>query len=76
VEVENPEVPFSTLFKDLSHRVPKGALVKPLSVETEDDHLLLRFRTLLEANNFAMTWMVHRFDPYLQVTAAVVENEW
>ncbi|KAJ7894864.1 kinase-like domain-containing protein [Mycena olivaceomarginata] len=76
VEVENPEVPFSTLFKDLSHRVPKGALVKPLSVEMEDDHLLLRFRTLLEANNFAMTWMVHRFDPYLQVTAAVVENEW
>jgi hypothetical protein len=76
VEVENPEALFSTLCKDLSHRVPKGGLVEPLSVEMENDNLLLHFRTLLEANNFAMTWMVHRFDPYLQVTAAVVENAW
>ncbi|KAF7373684.1 Kinase-like protein [Mycena sanguinolenta] len=73
--IHSPEEPFSTLFKRLSQVVRKDVLVEPLLVEQDDDHLSLRFQGPLEAHNFAMTWMVHRFDPYLQVTAAVVENE-
>ncbi|KAJ7894866.1 kinase-like domain-containing protein, partial [Mycena olivaceomarginata] len=72
--VHNPEEEFSTLFKSLSQVVRKGVLVEPLLVQQDDDHLSLRFRNMPEANNFAMTWMVHRFDPYRQVTAAVVES--
>jgi hypothetical protein len=72
--VHNPEEKFSTLFKSLSQVVRKDVLVEPLLVQQDDDHLSLRFRNVLEANNFAMTWMVHRFDPYRQVTAAVVES--
>ncbi|KAF7373686.1 Kinase-like protein [Mycena sanguinolenta] len=75
VEAGNPEALFSSLFKSLSQVAPKGGLVEPLLVQPDNDHLLLCFRSLLEANTFAMTWMIHRFDPYLQVTATVVDDE-
>jgi hypothetical protein len=75
VEAEDPEAFFSSLFKNLSRTIPKGGLIEPLSIQRGRDHLLLRFRTLLEANNFAMSWMVHRFGPHLQLTAEVLDDE-
>jgi hypothetical protein len=69
--VHNPQETLSTLFKRLSQLVRKGVLVEPLLVQQDGEHLSLRFRNMQEANNFAMTWMVHRFDPYHQITAVV-----
>ncbi|KAF7336393.1 Kinase-like protein [Mycena venus] len=73
---DNPEETFWRIFKGLSDIVRKGVLDKPLLVKEHDDgHLMLQFHTLVEANNFAMTWMVYRFDPHLQVKATLVDNE-
>ncbi|KAJ7132599.1 hypothetical protein C8R44DRAFT_978094 [Mycena epipterygia] len=43
-------------------------LTRPLEVEKQDSqHVDLRFRSPVEANNFAMTWMVYRYDPHKEL---------
>ncbi|KAJ7608066.1 hypothetical protein DFH06DRAFT_1149244 [Mycena polygramma] len=71
----DPEKIFSLVFEGLLDLVSKNVLVEPLLVEELDaHHLALRFQSPVEANNFAMTWMFHRFEPYLGVSATLVDN--
>ncbi|KAJ7196145.1 kinase-like domain-containing protein, partial [Mycena rebaudengoi] len=72
----DPAQTFPTIFEGLASRVKTGVLSEPTLVEYGGlDHLLLHFPTLLEANKFAMTWMVYRFAPYLDVVANVVDGQ-
>ncbi|KAF7355813.1 Serine/threonine-protein kinase STY8 [Mycena venus] len=69
----DPEDIFAPIFGGLRNFVRRDALVEPLLVEEQDSKsLALRFSSLLDANNFAMTWMVHRYDPYHQVSATLL----
>jgi hypothetical protein len=75
-ETGDPEDIFSTIFDGLSEVVRRDLLVEPLLVERLDpNYLALRFHTLIEAHSFAMTWMVHRFKPFLEVSALLVDTE-
>ncbi|KAJ7841398.1 kinase-like domain-containing protein [Mycena olivaceomarginata] len=70
-----PEEAFFTVFEALMEVVPRGALSEPRLIhEYNSDHLHLHFRSPVEANNFTMTWTVHRFEPYLECTARVVDS--
>jgi hypothetical protein len=69
----DPEDVFAAIFEALLEIVRKNVLVEPVEVDEHDDeHLAIRFNSLVEANNFAMTWMVYRFEPYLDVSAVLV----
>ncbi|KAJ7463709.1 hypothetical protein FB451DRAFT_1265289 [Mycena latifolia] len=81
----DPEEIFAVTFKEILRLVPRNALAMPLLVEEHEPpfvdehaspkpHLALHFASLVEANNFAMTWMVDRFDPYEKVSARLVRN--
>ncbi|KAK7036085.1 kinase-like protein [Favolaschia claudopus] len=74
---DDPEKVFSAIFDELVEVVQRrNALVEPLMVDKLNaNHLALHFQTVLQANNFAMTWMFHRFEPYLGVSAALVDDE-
>ncbi|KAJ7832271.1 kinase-like domain-containing protein [Mycena leptocephala] len=66
----DPEDIFGIIFDELRTLVHRDAVMEPVLVETHDtNHLALRFHSLVDANNFAMTWTVHRFEPFLQVSA-------
>ncbi|KAF7345943.1 Kinase-like protein [Mycena venus] len=53
--------------------IRKDALVLPAGVEKHDSqHLDLRFRSVLEAHNFALTWQVYREDDHQDVLAMLV----
>jgi hypothetical protein len=66
---------FFTVFEALTKFVPRRALPEPRLIhEYNSDHLHLHFRSPVEANNFTMTWTVHRFEPYLECTATVVDS--
>ncbi|KAJ7491813.1 kinase-like domain-containing protein [Mycena galericulata] len=69
------DVEFLEIFEALAGRVGRsGALAEPRSVHRFDNtHLDLHFKTAMEANNFAMTWMNRRFEPYLECEAFVVD---
>ncbi|KAF7330225.1 Serine/threonine-protein kinase STY8 [Mycena venus] len=55
------EEAFFSIFDALLEVVPAGALVEPRLIhEYNSDHLDLHFRSPMEANNFTMTWTVHR----------------
>ncbi|KAJ7196142.1 kinase-like domain-containing protein [Mycena rebaudengoi] len=73
--VLSAEETFAQIVEGLFKVVKTGALSEPVSVERRQDHLWLRFPTLLEANNFAMTWTVYRFHPYVDVVALVMGDE-
>ncbi|KAJ7831735.1 hypothetical protein B0H13DRAFT_246390 [Mycena leptocephala] len=67
------EETFKSILEMLYNVVEREVLVEPLAVEAHGPtHLALYFRTGLEANNFAMTWMVHRFEPFSRVSAVLV----
>ncbi|KAJ6459024.1 hypothetical protein C8R45DRAFT_1081570 [Mycena sanguinolenta] len=67
---------FFILFEMLRDLVSRRALVEPQSIHPHDaDYIDLHFRNELEANGFAMTWTVHRFDPYLDCNAVLVDGE-
>lgn len=72
------EEAFFSIFDALLEIVPVGALAEPRLIHRYNpDHLDLHFRSPMEANNFTMTWTVHRnavhhFDAHLQCTAVVV----
>ncbi|KAF8207057.1 kinase-like domain-containing protein [Mycena galopus ATCC 62051] len=69
------EEAFFTIFDALVEIVPKGALAQPRLINAYGlDHLDLHFRSSMEANNFTMTWTVHRLDPFRQCTATVVTD--
>jgi hypothetical protein len=69
----DPEDIFGPIFNQLRTFVRSDALMEPVLVEThETNHLALHFRSLVDANNFAMTWMVHRFEPFFRVSAILV----
>ncbi|KAJ7858294.1 hypothetical protein B0H13DRAFT_2076187 [Mycena leptocephala] len=72
----DPEETFARIFERLSQKVRTGVLVEPVVVEN-DGHgkFSLGFRTLVEANSFAMTWSVHRFEPYLEASATLADDE-
>jgi hypothetical protein len=51
----------------------KDALVLPVVVDKHDSqHLDLRFRSVSEAHNFALTWQVYREDAHRDVSAVLV----
>jgi hypothetical protein len=67
------EKTFKSILEGLYNVVEREVLVEPLTVEAySPTHLALHFHTGLEANNFAMTWMVHRFEPFSRVSAVLV----
>ncbi|KAK7032775.1 Serine/threonine-protein kinase STY8 [Favolaschia claudopus] len=68
------EEAFFIIFESLAEIVPRGALAEPRLIYAFDsNNLQLHFRSPMEANNFCMTWTVHRFEPYLQCGAAIVD---
>ncbi|KAF7365848.1 Kinase-like protein [Mycena venus] len=68
-----PEEVFGPIFDRLLELVGPDVLSQPILVEMfEQNHLALRFSSRMEGNNFAMTWMVHRFEPFLDVSASLV----
>ncbi|KAJ7028054.1 kinase-like domain-containing protein [Mycena alexandri] len=69
------DIEFLEIFEALAGRVGRrGALAEQQSVHRFDNtHLDLHFKTAMEANNFAMTWMNRRFEPYLECEAFVVD---
>jgi hypothetical protein len=72
---EAEEVFFTIFEGPLLEVVRKGALAEPWLVHEHDsNHLDLHFRSPIEANGFAQTWTVHRFDPYLDCTATLVDS--
>jgi hypothetical protein len=72
----DPQDIFTPLFKGLLKVVRRNVLVEPALVEEHDrDHLAIRFHSLVDANNFAMTWMFHRFEPYAHVSAVLRGEE-
>jgi hypothetical protein len=55
--------------------IRRDVLSRPLAVKKQDSQYVdLCFRSLVEANNFAMTWMVSRYDPYKEVSAVLLDN--
>ncbi|KAJ7651209.1 hypothetical protein FB45DRAFT_889933 [Roridomyces roridus] len=80
LDLSNPEETFRTeIFDNLMEhaQLPQSALVEPLLVYTsvdEPDSLDLHFRSAVEANGFAMTWRMRRFEPYLECSAEIVEG--
>ncbi|KAJ7888235.1 kinase-like domain-containing protein [Mycena leptocephala] len=71
----DPEDIFGAILNGLMNFVRWDALAKPVLVEEHDkSHLALRFHSLVEANNFSMTWMVHRFEPYAKVSATLARR--
>jgi hypothetical protein len=69
----NLEKTFKSILEGLYNVVEREVLVEPLAVKADGPtHLALYFHTGLEANNFAMTWMVHRFEPFSGVSAVLV----
>ncbi|KAJ7454480.1 kinase-like domain-containing protein, partial [Mycena latifolia] len=70
-----PEEIFHGIFDGLLKVIRRDVLTGPLRVQKQSSQYLdLRFRTPVEANNFAMTWMVHRFDPYKEVSAVLAQG--
>ncbi|KAJ7938081.1 hypothetical protein B0H13DRAFT_1943315 [Mycena leptocephala] len=70
----DPEEMFDTILDGLLKRVERDIMVKPLLVEAHGlYHLAIRFRSPLEANNFAMTWMVYRDGRFSQVSAELMD---
>ncbi|KAJ7820853.1 hypothetical protein B0H13DRAFT_1921108 [Mycena leptocephala] len=66
---------FSVIFENLCEIVRRRALAEPQDISRYGiEHLDLLFKTEMEANNFAMTWTVHRFEPYSTCEAIVVED--
>ncbi|KAJ7225189.1 kinase-like domain-containing protein [Mycena rebaudengoi] len=71
----DPEEVFSTIFDGLLEVVRRDVLADPVLVEElSRNYLGLRFRSLVEAHNFAMTWSVYRFEPFLDVSASLVDE--
>ncbi|KAJ7777779.1 kinase-like domain-containing protein [Mycena olivaceomarginata] len=67
---------FFKIFEMLSELVSRRALVEPRSIHPcGREHIDLHFRNELEANSFAMTWTVHRFEPYLECNAALIDAD-
>ncbi|KAJ7700927.1 kinase-like domain-containing protein [Mycena olivaceomarginata] len=65
---------FREILDGLFKVVRRDVLTRPVMVEKQDtQYLALRFGSPIEANNFAMTWMVHRYDPYKEVSAVLVD---
>jgi hypothetical protein len=74
---ENAEGP---LLYDILDRLLKAirrdVLVLPHTVEKHSTQYFdLRFQSPMEANNFAMTWMFYRYDPYKEVSAVLLDVE-
>lgn len=70
----DPEDIFAPMFEGLLHVVRRDVLVQPAVVAEHDfNHLAVRFSSLVDANNFAMTWMFYRFEPYRGVSAMLVD---
>ncbi|KAJ7442746.1 hypothetical protein B0H11DRAFT_490853 [Mycena galericulata] len=68
----DPEGIFRAISNGLINFVRRDALAKPVLIEEHDkSHLALHFHSLVEANNFSMTWTVHRFEPYAKVLATL-----
>ncbi|KAJ7020469.1 kinase-like domain-containing protein [Mycena alexandri] len=66
---------FQNIFAGLLKLLRRDVLVAPLGIDRRDSQYLdLRFRSPAEANNFTMTWMVCRYDPYKEVSAVLVDN--
>ncbi|KAJ6469282.1 kinase-like domain-containing protein [Mycena sanguinolenta] len=75
VDGGDPEEIFAPIFNGLKNFVRGDALVEPLLVDEQDsESLVLRFRSVVDAHNFAMTWTVHRFEPYQEVLATLVRH--
>jgi hypothetical protein len=56
--------------------IRRDVLVLPHTVEKHNTQYLdLRFQSPVEANNFAMTWMFYRYDPYKEVSAVLLDVE-
>ncbi|KAJ7722656.1 hypothetical protein DFH07DRAFT_897892 [Mycena maculata] len=71
---DDPQEMFGPIFERLLEVVRRNALVEPDLVSAHDsEHLAIRFHSLVDANNFAMTWTVYRFEPYLEVSAILVD---
>ncbi|KAJ7442744.1 kinase-like domain-containing protein [Mycena galericulata] len=69
----DPEELLESMMDGLLNFVDPELLTEPMAVEAYDsNHLGLRFRSPIEANNFAMTWMVYRFEPYAGVSAELL----
>lgn len=66
---------FGDILKGLFKLVRKDVLTAPLRIDKHNpQHLHLQFRSAVEANSFAMTWMVYRYDPHTEVSAVLVDN--
>jgi len=73
---DDPEDIFDPIFEGLQQVVRKDVLVHPAIVEQHDcSHLAIRFTSVVNANNFAMTWMFHRFEPYKDISAILIDTE-
>jgi hypothetical protein len=77
IEIDSdPEGVFAPIFEGILQVVRRNVLVEPTLVEEYDrSHLAIRFQSVVDANNFAMTWMFHRFEPYTDVSAELVDGE-
>jgi hypothetical protein len=70
----DPDEVFDTILDGLLNFVERELLVEPVMIEALDmNNLALRFHSPVEANTFAMTWMVYRFDPFEQVLAELMD---
>ncbi|KAF8183314.1 hypothetical protein K438DRAFT_1144384 [Mycena galopus ATCC 62051] len=64
---------FSGAFEALCALVKRRSLTEPHSIHPHDvQYLDLHFRSVMEANNFAMTWTVHRVELYPKCAAVLV----
>ncbi|KAJ7464055.1 hypothetical protein FB451DRAFT_453740 [Mycena latifolia] len=75
---DDPEKIFSAIFEGLRDVVKMNVLVEPLKVdELNHNHLGLRFQSLMEANNFAMTWMFYRdrLEPFFDISATLMDGQ-
>jgi hypothetical protein len=68
----DPEDVLAPIFEALLEIVRKNVLVEPAEVDEHNDHPAIRFNSLVEVNNFGMSWMFYRFEPYLDVSAVLV----
>ncbi|KAJ7913431.1 hypothetical protein B0H13DRAFT_2271150 [Mycena leptocephala] len=66
---------FDGILEGLFKLVRRDVLIVPVGVDKHNSQYLhLQFRSPVEANNFAMTWMVYRYDPHKEVSAVLVDN--
>ncbi|KAJ7289835.1 kinase-like domain-containing protein, partial [Mycena rebaudengoi] len=66
---------FYGILDGLIKLIRRDVLIRPFGVEKQDSQYVhLQFRSLVEANNFAMTWMVYCYEPYKGVSAVLVDN--